>query len=547
MKNSILYPILLFFLLISFRVSSQEWLWANHISCYHHVGESRGVSDRFGNFYITGEFTGDTCHFVTHTLYKKGSNSIFLARYDINGNELWVQQFDVADEFPNNYRHDISGIIVDDLGFIYITGMFFAQAQFGSFLLTSNAGDIFIAKFDPQGNCLWAKNAGGSGEDNGTGLAVDSARNVYVCGNTGLTAIFDTISIPPGGFLAKYDSGGNCLWAKNIIPIGQFGESEVGFRCMLIYKDNLFTGGMKAASSFTIDTISRSHPGKYGTVFCCFDLDGNIKWLKEGVSINGGCGYSLATDIYGNVFVPGNFTDTIDFSGTKLIGDPNHPSFFICKYAKNGNLLWAKQWQSTSTAHGYGVSSDNFGNCYVTGQFSGQASIGYDTITSETEQDMFLARYNPVGECLGVVHFGNAEGYAVGQDQDGNPFVVGDFSGEITIGQNTFTAVGWWDTFVAKCGKITGVGEKKSSNTNQLLIYANPNEGMCSITLPDEFRHEQHLILSIYNNQGKLIQKTSVEIIGDRVSLNIAAQAKGIYTAMLTNGKKNYTGKVVFR
>ena len=43
----------------------------------------------------------------------------------------------------------------------------------------------------------------------------------------------------------------------------------------------------------------------------------------------------------------------------------------------------------------------------------------------------------------------------------------------------------------------------------------------------------------------KIIQQTPVVIIGDKVSLNISAEAKGIYTAMLTNGQKNYSGKIV--
>ena len=101
--------------------------------------------------------------------------------------------------------------------------------------------------------------------------------------------------------------------------------------------------------------------------------------------------------------------------------------------------------------------------------------------------------------------------------------------------------------FVAKCGPIMGGVEPMAPLSDQLLIYANPNEGICTIDVPEDFRHETSLILTIYNNQGKLIQKVPVILDGDRVTLNISAEAAGMYQVILTNGKKNYTGKIVFK
>ena len=82
--------------------------------------------------------------------------------------------------------------------------------------------------------------------------------------------------------------------------------------------------------------------------------------------------------------------------------------------------------------------------------------------------------------------------------------------------------------------------------SNSLVIYANPNEGKCNITIPDEFKHEKNLTLSIYDNTGKLIQQGTVEMNEDKVRVNLEAEAKGIYNVTLSNGKKNYGGKIVF-
>ena len=272
-------------------VNSQQWQWANHIASYESTGGTQGVCDNKGNFYITGEFEGDTCHFMTQTLIRKGNNSIFLAKYDKDGNELWVQQFDV-DYFAPDYYDAIADIVVDDFGFLYITGKFYSRAKFGSDTLRSLDGDIFIAKFATDGNCSWAKKAGGYGEDGGSGLAIDSLRNVYVCGRIFSTSLFDTISVEPGEFLAKYDSNGNCIWVKKEVSSNDIGIPFIGITGMKIFQNNLFACAYENSSFFTVDTVSINHPGKFGVLLCCFNLEGTIKWLSEGISIGAGIGFT---------------------------------------------------------------------------------------------------------------------------------------------------------------------------------------------------------------------------------------------------------------
>ena len=88
-------------------------------------------------------------------------------------------------------------------------------------------------------------------------------------------------------------------------------------------------------------------------------------------------------------------------------------------------------------------------------------------------------------------------------------------------------------------------GEGRVAN-NQLIIYANPNQGKCNITIPDEFQHEKNLTLSIFDNNGKLIQQIPVQMNENKIKLNLQAEAKGIYNVTLSNGSKSYNGKIVF-
>ena len=114
------------------------------------------------------------------------------------------------------------------------------------------------------------------------------------------------------------------------------------------------------------------------------------------------------------------------------------------------------------------------------------------------------------------------------------------------IGPNTFTSYGDNDIFVAKCSPILLGVEPRIKPSEQLVIYANPNEGKCTITLPEEFMNENNLTLSIFNSQGKLIQKVPIENFEGKISLNIQSEAKGMYNVILTNGRKNYSGKIIF-
>jgi len=375
---------------------------------------------------------------------------------------------------------------------------------------------------------------------------VDDFSNVYVWGSNTYQAFFDTTPVDPGGFLVKYDSNGFFQWVKKEVSL-LYDNPQVLITCMKINGNYLYAGGYLTKSTVSIDTITISHPGRYGHELCCFDLGGNIQWIREGIGKVAFSGMTLSFDIQGNIYITGFFHDTIDFDGIFLYhlqgSDP-----FLCKYDQNGSIQWARQANSSLSGEGHSIISDSQGYSYVTGYFCGSAVFGADTLFSATERDLFLARYNPEGECIGVRQFGNAEGWQVSLDADGNPYLVGQFRDSVTIGDTTFTAYSpWWnDIFITRGAPITGLRETRQSIRDQLIIYANPTEGKCNIILPDEFQHEKNLTLYVYNSNGGLIQSFPVKITENKIILNLTAQATGIYNAVLTNGKKTYSGKIVF-
>ena len=114
-------------------------------------------------------------------------------------------------------------------------------------------------------------------------------------------------------------------------------------------------------------------------------------------------------------------------------------------------------------------------------------------------------------------------------------FFVSDSIGFALAGQTLYmTNLNWhtgiWEIYIKK----------------EIEIYPNPTPGQFNINVPDEFLHERNLVLSIYDNTGKLVQQQKMEMSDNKIKLNLEAEAKGIYHAVLSNGDKSYNGKIVF-
>ena len=129
-----------------------------------------------GNSYVTGGFDSNSITFGTTTLTSAGGSDLFAVKYDTGGNVVWAK---IAG--GSNYDWSYS-IAVEVSGNSFVTGYFRSSSiTFGTTTLT-NAGsvvtkDIYIVKYDASGNAVWAKSAGGSGDDYSTAIALAVSGN----------------------------------------------------------------------------------------------------------------------------------------------------------------------------------------------------------------------------------------------------------------------------------------------------------------------------------------------------------------------------------
>ncbi len=110
-------------------------------------------------------------------------------------------------------------VCFDSHGNCFVSGCFDTDVQLGSFAYTSNGeSDMFLAKLDPDGNFLWAKRAGSTGDDESYGLNIDSNNNALMSGLFSGTVMFGSHQLTSTGefdtALTKLDSNGNFLWVK---------------------------------------------------------------------------------------------------------------------------------------------------------------------------------------------------------------------------------------------------------------------------------------------------------------------------------------------
>jgi hypothetical protein len=144
-------------------------------------------------------------------------------------------------------------------------------------LLSTGGGDIFIYKTDTLGNIFWLKKIGGILDDIVTDAGVDKNGNIYVLGTFSNTAQFDTITINSFGsndvFLAKYNNDGNIVWVK------QMGSTLNDISYNLVVTDTalVFSSSFSGEHGFYLnDTIARYKNNAYFTnnVLAFLNYDG---------------------------------------------------------------------------------------------------------------------------------------------------------------------------------------------------------------------------------------------------------------------------------
>lgn len=441
--------VILFFVLVSvasfLTAQSQDWLWATGTGS---TGNDRGnsiVYDGDGYCYITGYIAGVTS-FGSTTL-NNPNGGIYVAKTDNAGNWVWAVSAGAS-------GCGGAGIAMDANGDIVVTGYFSGSATFGTTNLTSSGyRDIFVAKLSSTGIWIWAVRAGGGGDnDEGFDLATDQNLNIYVTGYFIGTASFGASSITGIGnvssdiFVAKLSGSGTWIWAQR----GGGSSADYSYGIAVDNSGNVFiTGQFRESASFGSISLTLG----YVNIFVAkLNQSGNFVWVKyTGNSMEAQhSGMSIDVDDTGCIYVTGEFREMANFGGTILIGSWNSPNVFIAKMNNNGTWLWAKSAGGSSYDSGYSIAVDSNGNAYTSGTFSGTATFGNQTFTSNGF-DIFVSKLDSSGNWQWTKTAGAEFCRSIAASDMGEVYITGDFSVSATFGTTTITSNGsYYDIYTAK-------------------------------------------------------------------------------------------------
>lgn len=373
-----------FFLALSASLLAQRWLWGKEGSTGAYTWNAAG--DKYGNAFLTGTFN-NTIAFGSYN-FTSPVRDCYLVKYDSNGNIRWANQSLSNSPYSLAFSYFNT---TDKAGNIYITGLIQDTVLFGATALISDSGTAaFIAKYDTGGNLVWARQSVCDVIYSGTsGLAcvADKSGNIYETGIFGDSVSFGATSLtcyyPYGLFLVKYSNNGSVIWAKQ-------------------------SNNIQSAS-----------------------------WLYP---------YSVTTDNNKNIYVTGWFMDSVSFGSNTIVGNTSGDMFLV-KYDSNGNALWARQSVIASVrsgCQGLSVITDKANNVYVTGNFYDTASFGAIMLTC-SGTNLFLVKYSPSGALIWAKQSTQGgKGYTLAIDSSDRLYLSGGSSWDFTFNNDTLnTAISY--------------------------------------------------------------------------------------------------------
>ena len=368
-----------------------DCLWSNRYGAAMDEGGSAIAVDAAGNVLVAGYFDGPLelgCGpmMAQDALLKW---DLFVAKLGPDGSCQWSIQ--AGDD--NN--QDPWSIVADAAGNVLVAGDFEGSMDLGCGTITSAGGlDAFVAKLDPNGNCLWSKGAGTAGIQQAFGVGVDSTGNVLVTGEFYTGIDFGCGALASAGasdvYLAKLDPNGNCLWSKGA---GSGGE-QWGMGVVADGADNvLAVGHFAQAIDFGCGGLVAGGSG-FDVYGAKLDPAGNCLWSKRGGGADNQYGFGVAADAAGNVVLEGNFVGSLDWGCGPMVG-AGGSDFWVAKLDSAGNCLWSKAAGDASEQYGYSVGVDGAGNVAVAGDFQGTVELGCGALTSAGGADLFVAKLDP--------------------------------------------------------------------------------------------------------------------------------------------------------
>lgn len=550
-KGFVVSTVLFFGYLLS---PAQEPRWLKH---YANGSRIEGLAlsyDGGHHLYGAAVFNGSELDLDGNIATGTPNSEILLVKWDTSGTVQWTRTMGgtcpYGPESASILRYDP---IADR---VILKGQFDCpNTTFGEHVLigSNNGGrDTYIASFNTSGVCQWAQGVslynGGLG-----GLLMDAESNVFAFGNERVATVrFHTeppVYLPRGGFIAKYSVEGLLISAERIIENGGTGNAD-----WVDPTTWLFTGFVQPNAIVLGQQISVQSTVEDGFVAQA-DTAGTLHWITLFPS-TGQSRISSVQDLEsGHIAVRGSFYGDLIIQHDTLEGSSTFATQFVTLLDQEGDIVWTRTVPNPTGYNGIrdiGV-ADN-GDLLLLGYHDQPLDLGGTIVPPYASVSHFLARIDISGTWKGGWSFGRA-GILSGwiEPTTHGVYVSVPFDSTLVLGsqvvessnQDLFSP----DVILARFDSVsivTGTGPMKFAVDQPLKIFANPNNGRCSVEIPSSIVPGSQLRISVHNNLGATIHESTVVWQQGTLGIDISAEAKGTYQLELNDGVRRYSGTIVF-
>ncbi|MGQ3683529.1 MAG: SBBP repeat-containing protein [Candidatus Loosdrechtia sp.] len=346
----------------------------------------------------------------------------------------------------------ISSIAIDTEGNIYAAGGTLSSdfpATAGAYDTHFNKRyDAFIVKTNSDlTELLGATYLGGSFDDYGYPVAIDTDGNIYVAGTTRSTdfpvtagAYQTSINGYVDTFIAKLNSDLTKLLASTFLGGAYY---DYGNALAIDADKNIYVGGYTDSSDFPTSPDAYDTAFKNSYAVFLSKLDNNLTGLQASTYLGGSSddrAYSIALDRWGNVYITGK-TSSSDFPTTARVYDNSYNGFggdaFVSRL--NGNLtrlLSSTYLGGSSGDEGTSLAIDIRGNVYVTGKTASfdfpTTPNAYSTSFRGGSSDAFVSLLEgSLANLISSTFLGGSSGENgsfIALDSEGSVYVTGNTS-----------------------------------------------------------------------------------------------------------------------
>lgn len=402
--------------------------------------------DSQGNYYIAGYTESPTQIAVGgYQVIFGGLEDAYLVKFDKNNKRIWSTYFgDIGYEVGYALHIDNSGNIIlvgETNSTSKISTPTAHQLVYGG-----GVSDGFIAKFQPNGQLLWATYYGGQEEDKLNDVTTDSFGNIYV---VGLTASDDNIfyngyqQVRGGNydaFIVKFNPLGAREWGT------YYGgdEDDYGNGITIDPDRNIYiVGSTKSQNNIAYKANVPSFQGNVDAFVSSFENDGTLRWGTYYGGNGEDNGISIASDSQYLYFAGSTKSQNgIAFNGYQINNKGGWDGFLV-KYDFLQNQYWGTYYGGLNDDYLSKVITNNSA-IYVAGNVNSLNNInlqGWQQTFGGGLSDGALAKYFPSGILDWSTYYGGTNRDVLRSVSNLNKlYVCGFTNSNNNINQNGFQA-----------------------------------------------------------------------------------------------------------